>query len=129
MKGENTMLKFNGGEKAGKGTYWNLHNGERVDISVEGILPGNGQASFYRMPATAIIVVAPVLGLVYAAFLPFIGIAMLVKLLAQKIGGGVLETIQGSASFGWRPGESYLAGRRIVKNVEAAREGDEKARG
>ena len=120
------MLKYNGGEKAGKGTYWNLHNGERVDIIDEGILPGDGKASFYRMPATAIIVVAPVLGLVYAAFLPFIGIAMLAKLLVQKIGGGVLETVQGSASFGWRPSESYLSGRKIVKKVEAAKEGDEK---
>jgi len=71
-------------------------------------------------------VVAPVLGLLYAAFLPFIGIAMLVKLLAQKIAGGVLETIQGSASFGWRPSESYLSGRKIVKKAEAAKEGDEK---
>ncbi len=123
------MLKYNGGEKVGKGTYWNLHNGERVDISGEGILPGNGKVAFYRMPAAAIIVVAPVLGLLYAAFLPFIGIAMLVKLLGQKIGGGVLETIQGSASFGWRPSESYLSGRKkMVKKVEALKEGDEKDR-
>jgi len=120
------MLKYNGGEKAGKGTYWNLHNGERVDISDEGILPGNAKDAFYRMPAAAIIVIAPVLGLVYAAFLPFIGIAMLVKLMGQKIGGGVLEAIQGSASFGWRPSESYLSGRKIVKKVEAAKEGNEK---
>jgi hypothetical protein len=118
------MLKYSGGEKAGKGTYWNLDNGERVDIADEGILPGNGKTSFYRMPAAAIIVAAPVLGLVYAAFLPFIGIAMLVKLLGRKIGGGVLETIQGSASFGWRPGESYLSGRKIVKKMDAAEKGD-----
>ena len=123
------MLKFDGGEKVGKGTYWNLHNGERVDISGEGILPGNGKIAFYRIPAAAIIVVAPVLGLLYAAFLPFIGIAMLVKLLGQKIGGGVLETIQGSASFGWRPSESYLSGRKkTVKKAEAAKEGDVKDR-
>ena len=125
MKGENTMLKYSGGEKAGTGTYWNLHNGERVDISGEGILPGSRKVAYYRMPAAAIIVVAPLLGLVYAAFLPFIGIAMLVKLLVQKIGGGVLETIQGSASFGWRPSESYLSGRRIVRKAEAPEEGDE----
>lgn len=123
------MLKYNGGEKAVKGTYWNLHNGQRVDISGEGILPGNGKVAFYRMPAAAIIVVAPALGLLYAAFLPFIGIAMLVKLLGQKIGGGALETIQGSSSFGWRPSESYLSGRKIMKKVEAPKEGDEKDRG
>jgi len=123
------MLKHNGGQMVGRGTYWNLSNGERIDIMNEGTLSGDRSRTFYRMPAAAIIVAAPVLGLLYAAFLPFIGIAMMVKLLGQKIGGGVLETIQGSASFGWRPSESYLSGRKkTVKKVEAAKEGDEKDR-
>ena len=106
------MLKHNGGELAGKGTYWNLSSGERIDIMDEGTLPGDRNRTFYRMPAAAIIVAAPVLGLVYAAFLPFIGIAMLLKLVAQKLGGGVMETVQRSASFAWRPSESYLSGRK-----------------
>jgi len=109
------MLKFNGGERAGKGTYWNFNNGARVDISTEGILPGDQMTVFYRMPAVAIIVAAPVLGLLYAGFLPFIGIAMLAKLLLRKAGGGVFDTIQSSASFAWRPSESYLAGIRKIK--------------
>jgi hypothetical protein len=121
------MLRHNGGEMAGKGTYWNLTNGERIDIMNEGTLPGDGKRAFYKMPATAIIVAAPALGLLYAAFLPFIGIAMVAKLVAQKIGGGLIETIQGSASFGWRPGESYLSGRKDrAKKNEASNETDEK---
>jgi len=120
------MLKHNGGERVGKGTYWNLGNGERVDIQEEGILPGNEKKTYYRMPAAAIIVAAPVLGLMYAMFLPFIGIAMAVKLVGQKIGGGVMETVQGSASFGWRPSESYLSGRKKKgKKDEASKETDE----
>jgi hypothetical protein len=106
------MLKHNGGETVGKGTYWNLTNGERVDIAEEGTLPGGGDRSFYKMPAAAVIVAAPVIGLLYAAFLPFIGIAMLAKLVAQRMAGGVLETVPVSASFGWRPSESYLSGRK-----------------
>jgi hypothetical protein len=78
------MLKHNGGDRVGKGTYWNLTNGERIDIRDEGILPGDVKKAYYRMPAAAIIVAGPVLGLMYAAFLPFIGIAMVVKLVAQK---------------------------------------------
>ena len=121
------MLKHNGGERVGKGTYWNLGNGERVDIQEEGILPGNEKKTYYRMPAAAIIVAAPVLGLMYAMFLPFIGIAMAVKLVGQKIGGGVMETVQGSASFGFRPSESYLAGKKKSgKKDEVSEEGDEK---
>ena len=120
------MFKHNGGERVGKGTYWNLSNGERVDIQEEGTLPGNGKKTYYRMPAAAIIVAAPVLGLMYAAFLPFIGIAMLVKVVGQKVGGGVMEAVQGSATFGWRPSESYLSGRKKKgKKDEASKETDE----
>ena len=121
------MLKHNGGERVGKGTYWNLGNGERVDIQEEGVLPGNEKKTYYRMPAAAIVVAAPALGLLYAAFLPFIGIAMLVKLVGQKAGGGVMEMVHGSASFGFRPSESYLAGKKKSgKKDEVSEEGDEK---
>jgi len=106
------MLKHNGGDRVGKGTYWNLTNGERIDIRDEGILPGEAKKAYYRMPAAAIIVAGPVLGLIYALFLPFIGIAMLVKLVGQKAGSGVMEMVHGSASFGWRPSESYLTGKK-----------------
>jgi hypothetical protein len=39
-----------------------------------------------------------------------------------------LETIQGSASFGWRPSESYLSGRKVMNRAAAPKEGDEKDR-
>jgi hypothetical protein len=117
------MLRHNGGEMVGKGTYWNLTNGERIDIAEEGTLPVG--RTYYRMPAAAVLVAAPVLGLLYAAFLPFIGIAMVAKLMAQKIGGGVLETVPGSASFAWRPSESYLSGRKKrAKKDEDSKEKD-----
>jgi hypothetical protein len=121
------MLKHNGGEKVGKGTYWNLTNGERIDINTEGTLPGDAKKTYYRMPAAAIIVAGPVLGLMYAAFLPFIGIAMLVKLVGQKIGGEVMEMAHGSATFGWAPSASYLTGRKRkgAKKEEVAKDKEE----
>ncbi len=106
------MLKHNAGDKVGKGTYWNFSTGERVDISAEGVLPGGREAVYYRLPATGIVALGPVLGLLYAAFLPFIGIAMLVKLVLQKIANAVTAPTQRAASFGWRPSESYLAGKK-----------------
>ena len=124
------MLKNSGGDRVGKGTYWNFNTMARIDITDEGTLPGDVKAAYYRMPAAAIIVVAPVLGLMYAAFLPFIGIAMVVKLVGQKLGGGVMDAVMGSASFGFRPSESYLAGkRRKDRKGEASKEGDERNEG
>ena len=124
------MLKHNGGDRVGKGTYWNFNTMARIDITDEGTLPGDAKAAYYRMPAAAIIVLAPVLGLLYAAFLPFIGIAMAVKLVGQKLGGGVMDAVMGSASFGFRPSESYLSGKkRQARKDEASKEGDEKNEG
>jgi hypothetical protein len=119
------MVRHRGGHKAGKGTYWNLSTGGRVDIAGEGILPGDGNTVYYRFPAAAILVVGPVIGLLYAAFLPFIGIAMLVKLIVQKTAALVAGPARSGASFGWRPSESYLAGMR-KKGSDSSGEAEKK---
>ena len=106
------MIKHKAGNKVGKGTYWNFSTGERIDINAEGVLPGENNEIYYRLPATGILVLAPVLGLLYAAFLPFIGIAMLVKVVFKKVASAVTAPTQRAASFGWRPSESYLAGKK-----------------
>jgi len=52
---------------------------------------------------------------------------MLVKLVAQKAGSGVREMVQGSASFGWRPSESYLSGskKKEAKKDAASKDTEE----
>lgn len=123
-KEERTMLRYKGGHKVGKGTYWNFGTGDRIDISDEGILPGDRKAVYFRMPATGILVFGPIMGLLYAIFLPFIGIAMLVKLVIQKVVGEVSLSTRSAASFGWRPSESYLAGKKNGEQKEAEAEPD-----
>ncbi len=119
------MLKHNAGTKVGKGTYWNFSNGERIDISAEGVLPGAKNDVYYRLPATGIVALGPVMGLIYAAFLPFIGIAMLVKVILQKVATAVTAPTQRAASFGWRPSESYLAGKKRGSDAAKKEEGGE----
>jgi hypothetical protein len=60
---------------------------------------------------------APVIGLVFAMFLPFIGIAMTLNLVGKKLIDGVASVSAGSMSFGWRPIEAYLAGRKQKKEA------------
>ena len=119
------MLKHNAGTKVGKGTYWNFSTGERIDISAEGVLPGEKNDVYYRLPATGILVLAPVLGLLYALFLPFIGIAMLMKVVLKKVASAVTAPTQRAASFGWRPSESYLAGKKKGSEAGKKDEGGE----
>jgi hypothetical protein len=117
------MLRHSAGTRVGKGTYWNFSTGDRIDISDEGVLPGDRETVYYRLPATGIVALGPVLGLLYAAFLPFIGIAMLVKVIIQKVATSVAAPTQRAASFGWRPSESYLAGKKKGPEAEKKDEG------
>ncbi len=122
------MLRYKAGSKVGKGTYWNFANGERIDVSDECVLPGGKKTVYFRLPATGIIVLGPITGLLYAAFLPFIGIAMLVKVVFQKVASVAFSSARSSASFGWRPSESYLAGQK-KKEGSAEKESDEGRQG
>ncbi len=112
------MLKHTGGQKATKGTYWNLSSGQRINITGEEILPGDKKTVYFKIPSTGLLLLAPFIGLAYAVFLPFIGIAMMLKLIGQKIFGGALKTTARSASFGWRPKEAYLAGKQNENKEE-----------
>jgi hypothetical protein len=105
------MIRHRGGHKVGKG-YGNFSTGERVDM----------------LPATGILIMGPAIGLTYAAFLPFIGIAMVFKLVAQKVAGMALAPIRSGAYFGWRPSESYLVGtkKKGSGSVEEAEQQNEK---
>jgi hypothetical protein len=118
------MIRYSGGQKAVKGTYWNFTTGERLDIRTEGVLPGGERTTYYRLPASGILLLAPVLGLLYAVFLPFIGIAMAVRVLLKKMGLAARSTARTGASFGWRPSESYLTGKKEENGKET--KGEEK---
>ena len=116
-----------GGHKVQAGTYWNMANGERVDMEQEGVLPGSRQDMYIKAPAALAIAAGPVLGLVFAIFLPFIGIAMTLSLVGRKIVEAVTEAAAGSMSFGWRPIEAYLAGRKR-KNEARQKKADKDAK-
>ncbi len=68
-----------------------------------------------RGKGIAALLFGPLLGLVYFICLPFIAIATIVTLLGGKILGGILSQARNLASFGWRPSEAYLAGKKKKK--------------
>jgi hypothetical protein len=112
----------NGGHTVKAGTYWNMTNGNRVQMDQEGVLPGNEKTRYIKAPVTVMLMAAPVIGLVFAVFLPFIGIAMTLNLIGKKLVEGVASAAAGSVSFGWRPIEAYLAGRKTKKDAGAKKE-------
>jgi hypothetical protein len=111
MKG----IRHIGGEKAGKGTYWNYETGDKIRLDVEAVLDGDETVTYYSIPPAMVLMAGPFIGLVYAVMLPFIGIA---ALLQQIITKGVAEGVHlaGSvATFTWSPIRAYLTGRKLKK--------------
>ncbi len=106
------MLTYKGGSRVEKGTYWDLSNGHRIDVTDEAILSGDQSSTYLRMPAGAMLLAGPVIGFLYVMLLPFIGIATVATIAARKVGGGVLNLVGKSLSFGWRPRTAYLSGKK-----------------
>jgi hypothetical protein len=118
-------LAHTGGQIVGAGNYWNFTTGERVHVRDSRTLPGDAETTYYRLPPLAMLLAAPLLGLAYAMFLPFIGIAMLITLIGRKLFGGVLDGLWKTAAFGWRPSEAYLLGRKKTRRTKKKGESDD----
>ena len=58
------------------------------------------------------LLMSPFIGLAYVVALPFISIATLAVLAARKCAEAVFDLVGGLVSFGWRPGEAYLGGKK-----------------
>jgi hypothetical protein len=71
-----------------------------------------------KAKTAAMLLASPIIGLLYVVFLPLIGTAALAFLAGRKllsVGSGVAgKTI----SFGWRPVEAYLAGKKKDKKKD-----------
>jgi hypothetical protein len=79
------------------------------------VLPGSGTTRYIKAPVAVMLMAAPFIGLVFAVFLPFIGIVMTLNLVGKKLIESAASVATGSVSFGWRPIEAYLAGRKMKK--------------
>ncbi|MBA4372564.1 MAG: hypothetical protein C0402_06840 [Thermodesulfovibrio sp.] len=114
-------IRHTGGEKVSKGNYWNVTNGQRVIVSKEETLPGDRTATYYKASPLLVLAAGPALGLLYAAFLPFIGIAMVMQLALTKIFAVTIGEMSKVSTFNWSPAASFLAGRKH-RNKKAAEE-------
>jgi hypothetical protein len=74
------MTNYKGGETVKAGFYWNRGKWAAEVVPAEGAtLPGAPEIVYTRIPWPVLLVVAPAMGGAFAMFLPFLGLAMLVK--------------------------------------------------
>lgn len=78
--------KHNGGDSVKFGFYWNMKEWEaQIVPAAGGTLNGDVTAKYLRLPLLAVLVIAPLMGLAYAMFLPFIGFAMVAAFLTGRL--------------------------------------------
>lgn len=106
------MIRHKGGQTVGKGVYWDLSAGKRIDIDNEGVLPGDESATYIKLATGIVLVLGPVFGLAYVIILPFMAIGTVAVLLVSKVSRAVLNLASRIVYFEWRPTEAYLAGKK-----------------
>ncbi|MDX1764718.1 MAG: hypothetical protein R3231_10390 [bacterium] len=117
-------LRYRAAETAPKGNYWRLETGERIVLTTAGVLTGEEGAIYVKAHPAVILLAAPFLGLAYAAFLPFIGIALMAQVVGSKAVGLAAAHLVPVAGFRWTPGAAYLSGRKKgLKEGGAGRKG------
>ncbi len=112
------MLTYKGGHKVGKGTYWDLANGRRIDVLNDAVLAGGGTATYVRMSSGVMLLSGPVIGLFYAIAMPFLGIATVAALGVRSVLGVIYHAAAKSVSFGWRPRNAYLSGKKKKNEIK-----------
>jgi hypothetical protein len=59
-----------------------------------------------------LLLAAPFVGLIYVIALPFVFIATVSALVGKKVVGAIFNLMGNLVTFGWRPDEAYLGGKK-----------------
>ncbi len=109
------MTRYSGGDSVGAGMYWNSKSMNVVGLKTEGILPGGEELRYRRLPFFALFLLMIALGGVYVLFLPVLIICTTIYMVGVRVFGSLFLQMRKSMSFGWRPSEAYLSGKRTAK--------------
>lgn len=109
------MLRHQGGELVKAGFYLNLDSWEINTLQGPdgGILDGGDASQYLRIPVTLMLLFAPLMGAMFAVFLPFIGIYLVAQYLLGKGWIGVRHTARSmvvALGPSWHPAAAHLTG-------------------
>ena len=120
------MTRYYGNENVEPGIYFSLEHLSFVSMDESGQLPGSAETVYRRVPAIALLVVGPLVGLAYVIFLPLIGFVMLGRVvaatawaLAQDAAHALVRVLEPA----WQPARAFLSrGKRKEKGEKATEE-------
>jgi hypothetical protein len=79
------MRHYKGNDSVRPGFYFNPRRLSFASVDSEGALPGTAQEAYLRVPALAMLVAGPILGLAYVIFLPLIGFVMVAWIAGKAV--------------------------------------------
>lgn len=81
------MAGYHGGQAVKRGLYLKRSTWEFESVAGRGgILPGNKETSYSRLPLPAVMVAGPLMGLAYVISLPIVGCLAFSYFLARRVG-------------------------------------------
>jgi hypothetical protein len=112
MKGGHTMKTYYRNDAVPEGIYFNARHVCFKSMDEEGRLPAEPDGTWRRVPALALLVVGPLMGLAYAIFLPLIGFAMVGGVVLRWAGELAVEAGHASSRVlrpAWQPARAFLS--------------------
>ena len=121
------MKTYHCNQNVAEGIYFNPRHMAFKSLEDEGRLPVEPAGTWYRVPALALLVVGPLMGLAYAIFLPLIGFAMVGGIVLRKVGELAVEAGHAGSRVlrpAWQPARAFLSRGRSRRTGDAGREAE-----
>jgi len=119
------MRHYQGHQIVEPGLYFNLAQFSFKSVETKGPLPGSKNDVYRRTPVVALLVAGPILGLAFVVFLPFIGFAMLGRLLVGKLAEWSSDAAVSFARVvrpAFRPALAFLSRSKRTKSTRKERD-------
>ncbi len=121
------MTTYTGTQNVEPGLYWALKPFRFTSVDTRGPLPGTEARTWYRVPMLLMLALAPLLGLAFVVFLPFIAFVIVFRV----VGEAAADRAKALAARGaravrpaWAPARAFLTRARTAKPDEAPAEPD-----
>jgi hypothetical protein len=133
------MFLCKGGQPVKRGAYWGTGKRGKIVLKDNGILPGTGQEVYFKLPESYLLILPILLTLGLPMVIPFRIEFMIIALVvatilalyvAESVCSVLIKKILGkTATFGYAPTTSYLAGKKTKKIRKENFLGDENRSG
>jgi hypothetical protein len=133
------MYLFKGGQAVKKGTYWGAGTTGKIVLKDNEYLPGTEREVYFKLPESYILILPMLLALGLPMVIPvrtgFMMIALVVATILAFYMAGIgfsvlIKKILGkTATFGYAPTTSYLAGNKMKKTRKESLSEEENSRG